>query len=232
LNWKETPVKSPSLDGDTSGDVWGTVTNTLSDFMSQHRRRQRIFTGFFEFFTTCAVNIVDLTMPFDWSPRSLHALSQLKRLENLSLQTYFVPQPVDQSSVDQLLTSVNKLRRLTVAVYVSSGSGLVTYAIRSSTLEHLDVSECHGFYFSRIDLPKLVSLSTALRPYHGPLAGVVSDNVRSSCCMYELLRVGSPQLRSLNGQELSVDWMRNYYTELDDILKHICACRSHFNTTQ
>jgi len=70
LNWKETPAKSPKI---VEGSLMSWSATTFSDFASYHRRRQRLFASFFETFVSSAVNVVNLTMPFDWSSRSLQA---------------------------------------------------------------------------------------------------------------------------------------------------------------
>jgi len=226
LNWKETPAKSSRI---VEGTLLSWSATTFSDFTSYHRRRQRLFAGFLEFFASLAVNVVDLSMPFDWSPRSLQALGRLQRLQVLKLQVYFIPQPVDQDTVDELLRSVPQLRSLSLAVCVSSGAGLVPYRLHSRSLRHLDVSQCRGFYLGHVDLPQLTSLVATVQPSHGPLGAVSTHrtHVNTVPCIYDILRYGAPALRRLNGHNLSHDWALTYTDELDAVLQDICACQAH-----
>jgi len=230
LNWKETPSKSPKI---VEGTLLSWSATTFNDYTSYRRRRQRLFAGFFELFVTSAVNVVDLSMPFDWSSRSLQALGRLQRLQVLKLDVYFVPQPVDQDAVDELLRSVPQLRRLTLAVCVSSGPGLVPYHLHSRSLRHLDVAQCRGFYLGHMDLPLLTSLVAAVRPSHGPLGATSTNRVaaaESVPCIYDTLRHGAPALRHLNGYDLRPDWRHAYTDDLHSVLQDICACQSHVDT--
>ena len=229
LNWKETPSKSPKI---VEGTLLSWSATTFNDYTSYRRRRQRLFAGFFELFVTSAVNVVDLSMPFDWSSRSLQALGRLQRLQVLKLDVYFVPQPVDQDAVDELLRSVPQLRRLSLAVCVSSGAGLVPYRLHSRSLRHLDVAQCRGFYLGHIDLPHLTSLVAAVQPSHGPLGAIATSRAPASTipCIYDTLRHGAPILRHLNGYNLHSDWRDVYTDELHAVLQDICACVSHADT--
>jgi len=229
LNWKETPVKSAKI---VEGTLLSWSATTFTDYTSYRRRRQRLFAGLFELFVTSAVNVVDLSMPFDWSPRSLAALSRLQRLQVLQLDTYFVPQPVDQDAVDELLRSVPQLRSLSLAVCVSSGAGLVPFRLHSRSLRHLDIAQCRGFYLGHIDLPRLTSLVAAVQPSHGPLGAVTTHHTHMSTipCIYDILRHGSPALRHLNGYSLRPDWSDIYTDDLHSVLQDICACMAHADT--
>ena len=226
LNWKETPVKSPKI---VEGTLLSWSATTFSDYTSYRRRRQRLFASFFERFVTSAVNVVDLSMPFDWSSRSLQALGRLQHLQVLKLDVYFVPQPVDQDAVDELLRSVPQLRCLSLAVCVSSGAGLVPYGLHSRSLRHLDIAQCRGFYLGHVDLPQLTSLVAAVQPSHGPLGEFANNRAHLNAipCMYDILRHGAPALRSLNGQSLRCDWPDAYTDDLHAVLQDICACQAH-----
>jgi len=226
LNWKETPFKSPKI---VEGTLLSWSATTFNDYTSYRRRRQRLFASFFELFVTSAVNVVELSMPFDWSSRSLQALGRLQRLQVLKLDVYFVPQPVDQDAVDELLCSVPQLRRLSLAVCVSSGPGLVPYRLHSRSLRHLDIAQCRGFYLGHIDLPQLTSLVAAVQPSHGPLGAVATNRAPANIipCIYDTLRHGAPNLRRLNGFDLRSDWRDVYTDDLDAVLQDICACPSH-----
>ena len=229
LNWKETPVKSAKI---VEGTLLSWSATTFTDYTSYRRRRQRLFAGFFELFVSSAINVVDLSMPFDWSSRSLAALGRLRRLQVLKLDTYFVPQPVDQDAVDLLLRSVPQLRSLSLAVCVSSGAGLVPFRLHSRSLRHLDVAQCRGFYLGHVDLPRLTSLVAAVQPSHGPLGAVAAHrhHVDTIPCIYDILRHGAPALRDLNGYTLHLDWSDSYTDDLHAVLQDICACLAHAST--
>ena len=226
LNWKDTPAKSDKI---VEGTLLSWSVTTCSDYTSYHRRRQRLFASFFELFVTSAANVVDLSMPFDWSSRSLQALGRLQRLQVLKLDVYFVPQPVDQDAVDELLRSVPQLRRLTLAVCVSSGAGLVPYRLHSRSLRHLDIAQCRGFYLGHVDLPQLTSLIAAVQPSHGPLGAVSTSRaqVHHIPCIYDILRYGAPSLQRLNGNTLRPDWPEVYTDDLHAVLRDICTCLAH-----
>jgi len=229
LNWKETPAKSAKI---VEGTLLSWSASTFTDYTSYRRRRQRLFARFFELFVTSAANVVDLSMPFDWSPRSLAALGRLHRLQVLKLDMYFVPQPVDQDAMDELLRSVPQLRSLSLAVCVSSGAGLVPFRLHSRSLRHLDVAQCRGFYLGHVDLPRLTSLVAAVQPSHGPLGAVATHRtpVATIPCIYDILRHGAAALRELNGYSLRADWQDNYTDDLHAVLRDICACLAHAST--
>lgn len=229
LNWKETPAKSPKI---VEGTLMSWSATTFSDYTSYHRRRQRLFAGFFELFVTSAVNVVNLSMPFDWSARSLQALGRLQRLQVLKLDVYFVPQPVDQDAVDELLRSVPQLRSLSLAVCVSSGPGLVPYSLHSRSLRHLNIAECRGFYLGQVNLPQLTSLIAAVQPSHGPLGAIAANraHINPIPCIYDVLRHGAPTLQRLNGHNLRPNWPDTYTDDLHAVLQDICACPAHTGT--
>jgi len=230
LNWKETPAKSTKIIERTLLSLSAT---TFNDFTSYHRRRQRLFANFFDLFVALAANVVELSMPFDWSPRSLQALGRLRRLAVLKLDVYFVPQPVTQSTIDELLHSVPQLRCLSLAVCVSSGAGLVPFRLHSRSLRHLDIAQCSGFYLGQVDLPRLTSLVAAVQPSHGPLGSVAAHRtcVSTIPCMYDVLQNGAPRLQCLNGHALHMDWREVYTDDLHSVLKDICACLAHSCST-
>jgi len=229
LNWKETPVKSAKI---VEGTLLSWSATTFTDYTSYRRRRQRLFAGFFELFVTSAANVVDLSMPFDWSPRSLAALGRLPRLQILRLDTYFVPQPVDQDAVDELLRFAPQLRCLFLAVCVSSGAGLVPFRLHSRSLQHLDIAQSRGFYLGHVDLPQLTSLVAAVQPSHGPLGAVTTHraHVSNLPCIYDILRHGAPALKDLNRYRLRPDWSESYTDDLHAVLQDICACVAHAST--
>jgi hypothetical protein len=218
LNWKETPIRpfwSESI-------TWS--TSDYNELMHRHRHRQRLFVNFFDLFTAAAPNVKQLVLPFDWSHRSLLALTRLRRLENLVLEKYFVFQSMEQEALDQLLRQLPNLRRLILEVWTPSGRGLLFFRLSSNSLEYLDVSQCRGFYVGSVNLPKVTVFKISRHPWNGPL--VAADSITVPC-IYEVLCEGAPNLRQLNEHTLRPDWRETSYEELDVVLKAICSCRVH-----
>jgi len=220
LGWTDTPCK-PYIP-DNSSATWS--ANDCKDLMYRHRHRQRLFVKFFDLFTAVALNIVSLSIPFDWTERSLHALRRLSKLKVLNLQKYFLFQPIDQSTIDMLFTSAPLLHQLTMEVWTPSGRGLQSFCLRSEHLEFLDVSKCRGFYIEDIDLPKLVEFRVSMCPMNGPL---VSGEGVDTVCVYNVVKAGAPSLCKLNEHVLKDDWRNTVYDELDTLLKSVCACAKH-----
>ena len=140
LGWTETPAK-PYVP-DNSSATW--CATDCKDLMYRHRHRQRLFVKFFDTFTAVASSIVSLTLPFDWTERSLRALHRLPNIEILNLQKYFVFQAIDQTLINNLFNSVPLLRCLTMEIWTPSGRGLQKFRFCSDKLELLDVSSVVG----------------------------------------------------------------------------------------
>jgi len=220
LGWTDTPCK-PYVP-DNSSVTW--CASDCKDLMYRHRHRQRLFVKLFDLFTAVAVNIVSLTIPFDWTERSLHALHRLSNLKVLNLQKYFLFQPLDQNMIDTLFISAPLLRRLTMEVWTPSGRGLQSFCVRSEQLQFLDVSRCRGFYIEDVYLPRLVEFRVSICPMNGPL---VSGEGIDMLCMYNVVKSGAPSLCRLNEHELKTDWRTTVYDELETLFKSVCACAKH-----
>lgn len=221
LNWKETPVKPYPSESVT----WS--SNNYNDLMYRHRRRQRHFIGFFDYFTASATNLSTLILPFDWSASSIRFLGRLSRLESLVLDSYFVPQPFQQETLDDLLTAVPNVKHLSVAVRVGSG-GLcaMSYRLASRKLQSLDLSHCQGFSLDEVHLPSLTAFRTSSKPYSCAFLDPTSTPATAPC-IYEVLRSGAPALGRINDHELRPEWSKNSYAELDLVLCNICRCPLH-----
>jgi len=220
LGWMDTPCK-PYVP-DNSSATW--CATDCKDLMYRHRHRQRLFVKLFDLFTAVAVNIVSLSIPFDWTERSLHALHRLSNLKVLNLQKYFLFQPLDQNMIDTLFICAPLLCRLTMEVWTPSGRGLQSFRLCSEHLQFLDVSRCRGFYIEDVDLPRLLEFHVSICPMNGPL---VSGEGIDMVCVYNVLKAGAPSLCRLNEHELKTDWRRTAYDELDSLLKSVCACAKH-----
>lgn len=218
LNWKETPAKPFWVDGDR----WS--SEDYNELMHRHRHRQRQFVRFLEFFSRRAPNVSKLVMPFDWSAKTVQLLMNLRNLETLVLEKYFVFQALDQSLLDRLVRSLPLLRHLVIEVWTPSGSGLLFYAIRSSTLQYIDISQSRGFFFREVDLPNVRVFKAGRHPWNGPL--VMSNSLRIPC-IHQVLADGARNLRQINEHVLRADWRENIYDELNLILKAMCSCHQH-----
>ena len=224
INWAETPVKP----------YWGNanITWTASDYNAlkfKNRHRQRLFVNFFDKFTAAAPNIGTLILPFDWSPRSLQALSRLSSLHTLVLGKYFENQQLGQECVDQLLASVPQLEKLILEVWTPSGRGVNFFTIKSPTLPHLDITQCRGFYISHVDLPSLLVFQVGLcHPLKGSLTCAAMGNPNIPC-IYQVLVAGAPKLKKINEHILLPRWRWHIYPELQLVLEGVCACPQHKN---
>jgi len=218
MNWKETPVKPFWV------EKFAWSMNDYHELMSRHRHRQRIFVQFLEHFVGIASNVSKLIMPFDWSSRSLHSLSQLKNLHTLVLEKYFVFQALSQSSLDELFTTLPDLKRLILEIWTPSGKGLQFYNVDAPNLVYLDVSQSRGFYLKRLNLPSLEVFKVARHPWTGPLTCVDTLDIP---CVYTILVEGAPALKQLNEHLLKPEWKSEIYSELETVLNSVCSCRKH-----
>lgn len=225
INWAETPVKP----------YWGNanITWTASDYNAlkyKNRHRQRRFVNFFDKFTATAPNIGTLILPFDWSTRTLQALSRLSSLHTLVLGKYFENQQLGQELVDQLLNFVPQLEKLILEVWTPSGKGVNFYTIRSPTLPFLDITQCRGFYISHVDLPSLREFKVGLcHPLKGSLTCAAFGNPVNIPCIYQVLVAGAPKLERINELTLLRKWRHTIYPELQLVLEAVCACPLHKN---
>lgn len=226
LNWKETPMKPVAFSLGCNA-TWS--TGDYYDLVYQHRHRQRLFVKFFDMLVTFAPNIRRLTLPFDWSERSVRTLSRLRQLESLTLHQYFWMQSVDPYFVEQVVAAAPALRTLHLEIWSPSGNGLQSYTIRSPTLEHLDVSQCRGLYLGDVSLPRLKSIVVSRQPMSGPLSD--GSAPRPLSCLLYVLSTGAPALHTLNGYELASGWndseSRDDNDALETVLESICACVVH-----
>lgn len=215
ISWKDMAVgikeASPCLDED-------------AETVSRVRHRQRLFVGFFEYFVSLAPNLSRLELEFDWSVRSVEALSKLHRLETLVLRRYFVFQTLDQELVDKLLDSLPCLTHLTLEVWTPNSTGLCQFRLKSNSVRHLDVSSSRGFSLAGLDLPRVQTLRMSRRPWNGPLATV---NCAPLPCIYQSLARGAPDLREINGHLLRPEWKQRLYPELTSVLDAVCPCHLH-----
>lgn len=224
LNWKETPARSIALSLGYNA-TWS--TGDYCELVYQHRHRQRLFVKFFDVLVSLAPNIRRLTIPFDWSERSLRSLSRLRQLESLTLTQYFWMQSVDPCFVEQVVATAPELRTLCLEIWSPGGNGLQSYTIRSPTLEYLDVSQCRGFCLGNVSLPRLKSIVVSRQPMSGPLS---DSTPRPLACLVHVLSAGAPSLETLNGHWLVNGWNASTASDsdaLEALLSTVCACALH-----
>jgi len=194
-----------------------------------HRRRQRHFVHLFEQLCHAAPSLTSLSLPFDWSSRSVDALVRLCKLEELSLGRYSELQPLDAVTLDRVISGLPRLRRLALEVWTPCASGGLTYyGLHSKSLEFVDLSRCRGFAVGHVDLPKarIVKLSRCL--WSGPLMVQNTLDVYSLPCLHRVLSDGAPNLEELNGHKLPADWCEHVDDEFESLLKSLCPCELHY----
>lgn len=221
LNWKETPEKPYPSENAT----WS--SNNYNDLMYRHRRRQRLFITFFDYFTASAANVSTLILPFDWSVPSIRLLKRLSRLQSLTLDSYFVPQTFQQETLDALFSAVPNVKHLSLSVCF--GSGFLSFRFSSKNLRSLDLSRCQGLCLDDVCLPSLTELRTS-RPCVGPsLVGHgAASAVAALPCIYQVLCTGAPALRQLNGHRLHSEWRETVSVEMESQLRCCCCpCPQH-----
>lgn len=215
VGWNETAVKPKEKKVSAEEDA---------ESVRRRRHRQRHFVGFFESFASMAPNLSHLELEFDWSVRSVEALSGLQRLEKLTVRRYFAFQSLDQSLLDRLLDSLPCLKSFEMEVWTPNSTGLCLYTMRSNTLQHLDVSASRGFYLTDLDLPNVLSISVGYQLWNGPL---VTIDCTPLPCIYHILARGAPSLQKINELALQRDWRRNPYPDLSSVLGAVCPCHLH-----
>jgi hypothetical protein len=224
LDWRPTPTKSIDL----GMREWEESMNGSDILYQTHlncRLRQRRFGKFISLFVEVAPNVTHLALPFEWSLRSVEALTMLTRLERLQLEKYLVFQHLDQSLLDKLISSLPSLKHLNMEVWTPDArGGLACYQMSSTSLETLDISKSRGLYLSSVKFPKLTEFNAVRRPWTGP---IVNDCDPSIPCIYYVLSAGCPRLRKFNGHVLREDWKENIYEDLGTVLKDVCSCSLH-----
>jgi len=194
-----------------------------------HRRRQRYFVHLFEQLCHSAPNVASLSLPFDWSPKSVDAIVRLRKMEELSLSRYSELQALDCVTLDRVIMGLPRLRRLELEVWTPCASGGLTYySIRSKSLEVVDLSRCRGFAVGHADLPRVRVMKLSRCLWSGPLMVENTTDVYSLPCLHHILSDGVPNLEELNGHKLSADWHEHVDDEFESVLKAVCPCELHY----
>jgi len=227
INW----AKVDGIDVDAAGSMEERCEDCASSWSvdENHRRRQRYFVHLFEQLCGASPNITSLSLPFDWSPKSVDAIVSLRSMEELSLGKYSELQALDCVTLDRVITSLPQLRRLELEVWTPCVSGGLTYySVRSKSLEFVDLAKCRGFALGCVDLPRVTVLRLSRCLWSGPLMVQSTTDICSLPCLHRVLSEGVPNLKELNGHKLHADWYKHVDDELELLLKSICPCDLHF----
>lgn len=194
-----------------------------------HRRRQRHFVHLFEQLCCAAPNLTSLSLPFDWSPRTVDAIVHLRKLEDLSFARYSELQALDCVTLDRVISGLPRLRRLELEVWTPCASGGLTYyGLHSKSLEFVDLSRCRGFAVGHVDLPKVRVLKLSRCLWSGPLMVQNTLDIYSLPCLHHVLSDGVPNLEELNGYKLPADWREHVDSDFELLLKSVCPCELHY----
>ena len=128
LFWTETPAKRPYACWQSVSATWS--TSDLRDLMFKRHHRQRHFVRFFDLFTATVPNLVMLSLPFDWSQRSLMLLTRLVHLRDIKLWKYFRYAPVNAELFTDAFASLPCLRRLTIELWTESSGGFSYFQLK------------------------------------------------------------------------------------------------------
>ena len=210
IDWTKTPVRPPCA------EKYCCLFNKARLKFQFHYKRIRQFHTFFNVLTQRALNITKLTLPFDWSPRSVLLLCRLRCLSQLTLQRYLGLGPLEQYLLDRVLRNLPELTHLNLDLCL--GIKMNRYNLEHARLISLDLGTCHGFQLRRLKLPCLQTLVLPQR---------VANPGASPPCLYGLLREGCPQLTHLGKLRLQPFWLDFCYQELDEVLKNHCPCDTH-----
>ena len=129
LVWTETPAKRPYAWQPVSA-TWS--TSDMRDLMFKRHHRQRHFVRFFDLFTATVPNLTVLSLPFDWSERSLMLLTRLVNLRDVKLSKYFRYAPVNAELFTDVFASLPKLRRLSIELWTESSGGFSYFQLKVS----------------------------------------------------------------------------------------------------
>ena len=218
LEWTDTPVRPPCA------DVFCCLFNKVRVIFTHHIRRVKTFHKLMDQLTKVAVSLTNVSVPFDWSPRSILLMCRLKELRVLKLQKYVLLRKMDQNLIDVLLANLPNLHHLKLEVCMPSYSNRQTYKICHPQLQILDISQCQGFFVKSMNLPELQTLYIGRMPWRGPL---VDRETNTIPCLYEILHAGAPKLQQVNKHKLQAYWVEFMYEEFDTALERLCPCKDH-----
>ncbi len=218
IDWTNTPVRPPCA------DIFCCLFNKVRVLYTLHVSRIKKFHVLLDRLSKVAVNLSNVTIPFDFSPRSVLLLSRFKELRILRLKKHVLVKPLDQYMVDTLLESLPNLQQLELQICMPAYSSQQLYRISHKYLQVLDVTMCQGFFINSMDLPELHTICIGRMPWKGPL--VVRENNKIPC-LYEILKVGAPKLAQVNKHRVQAYWVEYMYEELDSALERLCPCKDH-----
>lgn len=195
---------------------------------ASHTKSSRVlvFNKFMTALHHACPNVTSFAMPFDWSPLSLHLLSQFTNVTNLELYKYWVFRGTTQSAIDKLLNIFPNLTRLKMDVAVKNRQfeSYPLYTIRSVSLQEVDIRDSNGFFLWSVNLPQLQVFHASRSSWCGPM--IDRDHLRIPC-LYDVLHSGAPNLQKFNDIVLGHDWRVDCGPDLERAFKASCFCKKH-----
>lgn len=222
LNWTLThlePVDFPP----SSGSVAQICLAKSDQYMS--------FQTLFEKLTRSAPKLSKLKLPFDWSEHSVSLLTHFHQVHTLELNYFWVFKGVCPETMQGLTKSLPNLKTLILQVLVPVKDLGLSYPLESKSLEYLDVSQSRGLVFSCLDLPSLKELKVK-KTIRGIILSRRTKLALQSrwCCLYDLMKSGTPNLQMLNAHQLLPHWRERGYPGLSEVLMQSCFCIQHTDT--
>ncbi len=217
-DWTRTPQRPPL-------DKYCCVANKMKTVLRYHILRIGAFQKFLETLVKKCHSIQDLTLPFDWSARSVLLLCRLQNLQSLRLTSYLNLVQVTPPLMDLLLRNLPHLQHLEMSVCIPCYTSKTLYTLRHSAIRHLDLSGCKGFFLDSIDIPSLEQIAITRTPWRGALMDAEGPTMP---CLYRLLCQGTPNLASFNKTQLQSYWLDFVYDELLYMLQKFCPCKEHW----
>ncbi len=219
IDWADTPVRPPCV------DVFCCLFKKGRVLLTHHMKRVPLFHTLLAKLTRVAINLSNVSIPFDWSARSVLLMCRLRELRVVHLRKYVLMRTLQQSLVDLLLAHLPHLTHLTLEMCMPAYSSRQLYTLSHPHLQVLDTSQCQGFFLKKVDLPQLHTLHIGHMSWKGPLVATRENNTIP--CLYEILKVGAPKLTMVNKHRVQAYWLDFMYEELDTVLERMCPCKDH-----
>ena len=218
MDWTLTPVRPPCA------DRFCCFFNKARTALQRHVRRVLALHELLNKLTRAAPMVTQLSLPFDWSERSILLLCRWKHVEKLSLGSYVQLRLLQQEPLSLLLGKLTQLQelRLTICSPILENQKNM-YTFTHPKLKTLDTRECQGVFIKSLKTPYLVVLNTPMIPW----LGLVGRRRFYPPCLYSVLRKGAPRLEWFNNHRLHNYWREFSYGELEVLLNQTCPCKTH-----
>ncbi|ESO12868.1 hypothetical protein HELRODRAFT_159456 [Helobdella robusta] len=214
-----------------------------NDIALKQRRRLRRFDLFFDNFTQVAYQLQCLTLPFEWTEKSVRMLCRLEKLKSLVLmKCQHSITKLELRYLDTLLVSMPHLQHLTVEADLSEFLNVELWSISSNSLTSLDLQNCSCINITKMNIPNLISIKLMEKQRRDRLGERMrnnddeyhegddnfGDSVFPSICLHEVLKIGAPHLKFINNFKLGRDWRCACDNELDVLIGRLCGCSGHY----